>query len=46
MMGKKTHNMEAFMLDSRFKSLILISNSFLATKLRVAIATKFDRKFL
>jgi len=43
---KKTHNMQALMLDTRFKSLIFISNSFIGRELGVAIATKFDRKFL
>jgi hypothetical protein len=46
MMGNKTHNMHALMLDPRFKSLILIFNYFLILELGVAIATKFDRKFL
>jgi len=44
--GKKTHNMETFMFNPRFKSLILIFNSFIACELRAAIATQFDRKFL
>ncbi len=44
--GKKTHNMQALMLDPRFKSLIFVSNSFIGRELGVAIATKFDRKFL
>jgi hypothetical protein len=43
--GKKTHNMQALMLDPRFKSLILISNS-IGHELGVAIATKFERKSL
>ncbi len=44
--GTKTHNMEGFMFDPRFKSLILIFNSFIGHELRAAIATQFDRKFL
>jgi hypothetical protein len=38
--------MQALMLDPRFKSLIFVSNSFIGRELGVAIATKFDRKFL
>jgi hypothetical protein len=44
--GKKTHNMQALMLDPRFKILIFISNYFIGSELGVAIATKFDRKSL
>jgi len=44
--GKKTHNMQALMLDPRFKSLVLISNSFIGSELGVTIGTKFDRKSL
>jgi hypothetical protein len=38
--------MQALMLDPRFKSLILIFNSFIGSELGVAIATKYDRKSL
>jgi hypothetical protein len=34
--GKKTHNMQALMSDPRFKILVLISNSFIGSELRVA----------
>jgi hypothetical protein len=44
--GKKTHNMQALMLDPRFKSLILIFNSFIGHELGVAIVIKFERKSL
>jgi hypothetical protein len=44
--GKKPHNMQALMLDPRFKSLILISNPFIDHELGVAIAIKFDEKSL
>jgi len=44
--GKQNHNMQALMLDPRFKSLILISNYFIGHEFRVTIVTKFERKSL
>jgi hypothetical protein len=46
MMGKKSHNMQALILDPKFKSFILIFIFFIGRELGVAIATKFVRKFI